>query len=83
MQTRPTFLLIITVLFAIIGWLLATGSSKTQWVRLVDILLYGPFLLILAMKEPTFELTEPQRMLLLFLGATTITYNLKNFLQVR
>ena len=76
------FNIILIILFGILGWYLATGTSKTQWVRLVDILLYGPFLLVLAMKEP-FTLTEPQRLLLLFLGATTITYNARNFFQVR
>jgi hypothetical protein len=66
-------------LFAIAGWWLATGSEKTQWVRLVDVFVYGPFLIYLsAQSSYTFSVYEKAG--LLFLGATTITYNLRNYL---
>lgn len=70
---------VLVITFFIIGWLFATGISKTQYIRIVDILIYGPFLIYLSLKKTaTFSIFE--KVFLLFLGATTISYNLKNFL---
>jgi hypothetical protein len=67
------------ILFLVIGWLLATGLDKGQYVRLFDVLLYGPYLMYLATKDSyTFSMTE--KMFLLFVGTTTVSYNLRNFL---
>jgi len=67
------------ILFLYIGWILATGTQKTQWVRLVDIFVYGPYLLYLSTKDDyTFSVYE--KIFLLFLGATTVTYNARNYL---
>ncbi len=57
--------------FGLFGWFMATGV-KTQWIRLVDIFLYGPFLIYLGIVSKSY--------ILLFMGATTITYNGKNYL---
>lgn len=70
---------ILIIIFAIIGWLSAPGFSKGQYIRLIDVLVYGPYLIYLAMKKTyTFSMTE--KVFLLFFGTTTITYNLRNFL---
>jgi len=62
----------------LIGWFSATGFGKGQGVRLIDIFLYGPYLIYLGMKKTyTFSLIE--QVFLLFLGATTITYNARNY----
>lgn len=68
-----------SVIFAIIGWYTANGNSKTQYVRLVDIFIYGPYLTYLAI-QPAYVFTIFDKLFLLFLGITTITYNGKNYL---
>lgn len=70
---------IFVILFAIIGWLTATGLGKGQYVRILDILIYGPYLVYLAMKQ-TYTFSIHEKLFLLFLGTTTITYNLRNFI---
>jgi len=69
----------LVVLFAVIGWLSATGFGKGQYVRILDILLYGPYLLYLACKQ-TYTFSVGEKIFLLFLGTTTVSYNLRNFL---
>ena len=69
------------ILFSVLGWILATGSGKAQWVRLVDILLYGPYLLYLSFQE-SYSFSTAEKLFLAFLGATTVTYNLRNYLKL-
>ena len=70
---------ILIVIFAVIGWFAASGFGKGQYVRMLDILIYGPYLVYLAMKDTyTFSLLE--KFFLLLFGVTTVTYNLRNFL---
>ena len=66
------------IAFSIIGWALATGSSKTQWVRLADIFLYGPYLVYLSFQK-SYNFRMAEKLFLAFLGATTVTYNLRNY----
>jgi predicted acyltransferase len=47
----PYFLIILSILFAILGWGLSNGNSKTQYVRLIDVFIYGPYLTYLAFQE--------------------------------
>jgi len=78
----PYFLIVLSIIFAILGWILANGQSKTQYVRLIDIFIYGPYLTYLAFqKEYVFTLIE--KIFLLFLGITTITYNGKNYIKIK
>jgi hypothetical protein len=65
------------IIFAAIGWILATGVQKSQYVRLIDILLYGPYLIYLSLKT-TYTFTYLEKIFLVFFGTTTITYNLRN-----
>jgi hypothetical protein len=74
---------ILAVLFAFLGWYSAPGSGKAQYVRLLDVLLYGPFLLYLSYRAPgPYTFSEAEKIFLLFLGVTTITYNLRNYVEI-
>ena len=73
----PVFIII----FALIGWLLASGFSKGQYVRIIDILIYGPYIIYLALKN-TYTFSINEKIFLLFLGTTTISYNLRNFIDL-
>ena len=70
---------LLLVVFVYCGWIFATGSQKTQWVRLVDVFIYGPYLIYLSMQDDyTFSYYE--KIFLLFFGASTITYNARNYI---
>ncbi len=69
------------ILFSVIGWMFATGSGKAQWVRVVDVLLYGPYLLFLSFQN-SYSFSTAEKLFLAFIGATTVTYNLRNFLKL-
>lgn len=70
---------IMVIMFAVIGWIVATGVAKTQFVRGLDILIYGPYLIYLGMKK-TYTFTVAEKVFLLFIGTTIISYNLRNLL---
>ena len=77
----PYLLITLSIIFAILGWILANGNSKTQYVRLIDVFIYGPYLTYLAFqKEYIFSIFE--KIFILFLEITTITYNGKNYLKI-
>ena len=74
-------LITLSIIFSILGWILANGNSKTQYVRLLDVFIYGPYLTYLSFQTNyTFNIVE--KIFLLFLGVTTITYNCKNYLHL-
>lgn len=70
-------IILLIIIFGIIGWILSKGV-KSQFVRLFDIVIYGPILLYIGIKY--FSKKLPILIFMLFLGATTISYNLKNYL---
>jgi hypothetical protein len=72
-------LTVLAIIFTIFGWYMATGTQKTQFVRLFDIFIYGPFLIYLSMKT-TYTFSFLEKVFLLFIGTTTVSYNLRNFL---
>jgi hypothetical protein len=77
---------VLTIVFAALGWFMANGRSKSQAVRLLDVLLYGPYLtyLVLALQNNnTYQFSLIEQIFLLFLGVTTITYNAKNYFKLR
>lgn len=63
------------IIYAIIGWV-STEGAKSQIVRLYDILLLGPTLVYLGFLQKN----KIHSHILYFIGLTTITYNLKNYL---
>jgi hypothetical protein len=77
----PYLLIILSIIFALLGWILANGNSKTQYVRLLDIFIYGPYLTYLAF-QTNYIFNIIEKIFLLFLGITTITYNGKNYLHL-
>ena len=60
------------------GWF-ATKGTKSQWIRLLDILVIGPLMIYAGLQIEQNWLAIP----LMIFGATTITYNLRNFLNER
>jgi hypothetical protein len=68
--------LLIIFISAIVG-IIATDGKKTQFVRLIDVFIYGPVLIYIGFYGVEYYL---YRYILLILGTTTITYNLKNFI---
>jgi hypothetical protein len=70
---------IIIIVFWMIGWISANGENEAQYVRLIDVFIYGPFLIILGLgfdKQPIIKYG------LLWIGVTTISYNLKNYMAI-
>ncbi len=62
----------------LLGFISTTGF-KSQWIRLVDIFVIGPIMIYLG--NQGYTLTHNKLYLaLIFFGATTITYNLKNYI---
>lgn len=89
LQNQIILIIVILALALLLGFITTTGI-KSQWIRLVDIFIIGPLMIYLALygignksqqsdpvqdKEPTQWLYY----LLMFFGATTITYNLRNY----
>ena len=69
------FVILFTIVFGLLGWF-ASDGVKTQLVRAADILLFGPFLIYISTQVDAVWAS----IFLIFIGATTITYNLKNFI---
>lgn len=71
------FNLIAVLTGLLIGYITTTGV-KSQWVRVIDIFVYSSILFYVALyKVPkTEKITQAT---LLFMGATTMSYNLYNY----
>jgi uncharacterized membrane protein len=73
----------IATLFIVIAGLylghVSTDGEKTQAIRLLDVFLIGPLMVYFGHMSNHVSIFS---MLLVFFGATTITYNLKNYLHV-
>lgn len=72
-------LIILLIIFLLIGWISADSREKTQYVRLLDIFLYGPIMVYISLDNSN-NLRYLFRVCLLIIGSTTITYNAKNYL---
>jgi uncharacterized membrane protein len=75
-------LYLIILLGLISGWL-ATSGKKSQFIRLLDVFYIGPLMIYFSLIYPSsqnYRLDCILKYSLAFLGATTITYNLKNFI---
>lgn len=78
---------IIILIFASIYWsyaLAKNDNQKTQMIRLIDIFIYGPFLIWLSVFLFQSKKVNYYNMFiittLLIMGGTTIGYNLSNYL---
>jgi hypothetical protein len=56
---------------------ITTDGTKTQTIRLLDVFLIGPLMIYFGYMSKHVSIFS---MLLTFFGATTITYNLKNYI---
>ena len=78
---------LIVVLGLVLGYL-TTKGTKSQWIRLIDIFIIGPLMIYLGYHVVISEQTRasPNWLLqiaaagIVFFGATTMTYNLRNYL---
>jgi hypothetical protein len=56
---------------------ISTDGTKTQAIRLLDVFLIGPLMVYYGHNSSVVSIFS---MMLVFFGATTITYNLKNYI---
>lgn len=71
---------IVIILGLCLGWASTTGQ-KSQNIRMLDIIIIGPLMIYFGWNSNHVLLIL--RLVLIFFGATTITYNLKNFLKIK
>lgn len=75
---RQFIIKILAILFGLlIGWV-STSGTKSQNIRIIDIFIIGPLMIYFGWNSENINIGF--RILLLFFGSTTITYNLKNYL---
>ena len=78
LQNRTALTLFIIIAGLCLGHI-STDGEKTQAIRLLDVFLIGPLMIYFGHMSNHVSIFS---MLLVFFGATTITYNLKNYLHV-
>jgi hypothetical protein len=66
----------------LIGWFSSKGEDKHQIVRLIDVFIYGPLLIYIAVNYKTLK-AEWVPYFLILLGGATIGYNLRNYLHIK
>ena len=71
-----TFTIIIILLVGATLSYFSTEGVKSQFIRLIDILFFGPFLIWVALKEKNKLI----QIILLLMGISTIIYNLRNYI---
>ena len=62
------------------GWIAGRMDGKAQAVRAIDVLALGPFMVFMSTKV---EAPKGARFILALAGAATMTYNGRNFLEIR
>ena len=70
----------VSLVIVIVGLYLghiSTDGEKTQTIRILDVFLIGPLMIYFGHNSNVVSIFS---LLLTFFGATTITYNLKNYL---
>lgn len=76
---KPADLLGAVLVGALVGWTTSTGM-KSQTVRLIDVYAWGPLMIYGAMSR---NLPPIFRQALAFTGASTVTYNARNYIRLR
>ena len=69
----------VIIIGLILGYI-STSGVKSQNIRILDILVIGPLMIYFGVSRDPMNIFS---LLLIFFGATTITYNLKNYLHTR
>ena len=65
----------VIIIGLIIGYI-STSGVKSQNIRILDIVVIGPLMIYFGYSYQPMNIFS---MLLIFFGATTVTYNLKNY----
>ena len=75
---NETILLVIIIVIALaVGWI-TTRGVKSQFMRLADVFVYGPFLILTGLLLQDVNIWI--RVGLVAFGAGTMSYNLRNYL---
>lgn len=69
----------VIIIGLILGYI-STSGVKTQKIRILDILVIGPLMIYFG---ASYQPANFFSLLLVFFGATTMTYNLKNYLHAK
>lgn len=70
-------IVVIIIIGLLIGWFSTTGT-KSQFVRLLDVFLYGPILIYTGTVVDNVYL----KIALILIGASTMSYNFKNYVKM-
>lgn len=68
------------IIFGLILGYISTSGVKTQRIRILDIVVIGPLMIYFGVLHEPMNIFS---LLLIFFGATTMTYNLKNYLHAK
>ena len=81
--TKQAIPLAVLLIALVLGYL-STKGTKSQTIRIVDILIIGPLMFYLGYLGFTGVISNNKWLyvILMFFGGTTITYNLYNFLYI-
>lgn len=84
---NSTLIISFAILFGlVIGHISTEKGNKSQAVRLMDVYFLGPLLIyvgIIIFNNSTIKYNFLIGLLTIFFGASTITYNLRNYLKTR
>lgn len=70
-------LTLVTVFLGLYLGHISTDGTKTQTIRMIDIVLIGPLMIYFGHESKHLSIFS---LLLVFFGATTMTYNLRNYI---
>jgi len=84
MYLNKEYISILLLVIALILGFVSTGGSKSQVIRIIDILVIGPLMFYLGYLGYMGEISDITLLylVLMFFGGTTITYNLYNYLVI-
>lgn len=74
MNSKKILAIFLIIISFLVGWF-STGGQKSQLIRILDVIVFGPILIYSALyiDDPWLYI------ILLFLGASTMGYNLRNY----
>lgn len=82
-MTIPKYFTYFIIIIGLISGWFATSGKKSQFIRLLDIFYIGPLMIYLSIVFLYIKTNNINYLLicsLIYFGATTISYNLKNFI---
>lgn len=79
MNTMNTTAFSVIIIGLILGYI-STSGVKSQKIRILDIVVIGPLMVYFGFSHEPMNIFS---LLLIFFGATTMTYNLRNYLHMK